>query len=751
MPKSLMIVESAAKAKTINKFLGKNYTVKATIGHIKDLPPKRFGVDIEHDFQPEYATIRGRGKVIAEIKRDAKEAEKIYLATDPDREGEAIAWHIAQELNGNDSRVYRVLFNEITEKGITTAIANPGRIDLNKVNAQQARRVLDRVVGYKISPILWEKVRGGLSAGRVQSVAVRLICEREREITTFVSKEYWSVTAHLEGKVPPIFDAKLNQIGDEKAGIGNERDARALTEEAQAQSFIVEKVTKKERKRNPAPPFITSTLQQEAAKKLHFTAKKTMMIAQRLYEGIEIGEEGPVGLITYMRTDSTRIADEAIREARGYIEGHFGKEYLPREPIIYKSKKGAQDAHEGIRPTSVHREPDAIKQYLQKDEYALYKLIWTRFIASQMNPAILDVTTIDIKAGRLLFRATGTVIRFLGFTKVYVEEREKVAEREEGEEREGQLPPLEAGEHLKCLGIEPKQHFTEPPPRYTEASLIKELEEKGIGRPSTYAPILSTIQARKYVEKKENKFHPTELGFLVTDLLVKHFPNILDVKFTARMEGELDEIEDGERGWVEAVRDFYTPFEKDLKKAHVEMKNVKKETTLTDIICEKCGNRMVIKWGRNGKFLACSGYPECKNTKEFVQADTGKIRIVEAEKTEESCPECGRPMVIKKGRYGRFLACSDYPRCKTTKPVSTGVSCPKEGCGGYLIEKGTKRGKVFYACSKYPACDYALWDKPIQKRCPLCNAPFLVERRTRGGELKVLCLSKECGYREGGV
>ncbi len=748
MPKSLMIVESAAKAKTINKFLGKNYTVKATIGHIKDLPPKRFGVDIEHDFQPEYATIRGRGKVIAEIKRDAKEAEKIYLATDPDREGEAIAWHIAQELNGNDSRVYRVLFNEITEKGITTAIANPGRIDLNKVNAQQARRVLDRVVGYKISPILWEKVRGGLSAGRVQSVAVRLICEREREITTFVSKEYWSVTAHLEGKVPPIFDAKLNQIGDEKAEIGNERDARALTEEAQAQSFIVEKVTKKERKRNPAPPFITSTLQQEAVNKLHFTAKKTMTIAQRLYEGLEIGEEGPVGLITYMRTDSTRIADEAIREARGYIEGHFGKEYLPREPIIYKSKKGAQDAHEGIRPTSVHREPDAIKQYLQKDEYTLYKLIWNRFIASQMNPAILDVTTIDIKAGRLLFRATGTVIRFHGFTKVYVEEREKVAEREEGEEREGQLPPLQAGEHLKCLGIEPKQHFTEPPARYTEASLIKELEEKGIGRPSTYAPILSTIQARKYVEKKENKFHPTELGFLVTDLLVKHFPNILDVKFTARMEGELDEIEDGERGWVEAVRDFYTPFEKDLKKAHVEMKNVKKETTLTDIICEKCGKRMVIKWGRNGKFLACSGYPECKNTKEFVQADTGKIRIVEAEKTEESCPECGRPMVIKKGRYGRFLACSDYPRCKTTKPVSTGVSCPKEGCGGYLIEKGTKRGKVFYACSKYPACNYALWDKPIQKRCPLCNAPFLVERRTRGGELKVLCLSTACGYKE---
>lgn len=751
MSKSLMIVESAAKAKTINKFLGKNYTVKATIGHIKDLPPKRFGVDIEHDFQPEYATIRGRGKVIAEIKRDAKEAEKIYLATDPDREGEAIAWHIAQELNGNDSRVYRVLFNEITEKGITTAIANPGRIDLNKVNAQQARRVLDRVVGYKISPILWEKVRGGLSAGRVQSVAVRLICEREREITTFVSKEYWSVTAHLEGKVLPIFDAKLNQIGDEKAGIGNERDARALTEEAQAQSFIVDKVTKKERKRNPAPPFITSTLQQEAAKKLHFTAKKTMMIAQRLYEGLEIGEEGPVGLITYMRTDSTRIADEAIREARGYIEGYFGKEYLPREPIIYKSKKGAQDAHEGIRPTSVHREPDAIKQYLQKDEYALYKLIWNRFIASQMNPAILDVTTIDIKAGRLLFRATGTVIRFPGFTKVYVEEREKVAEREEGEEREGQLPPLQAGEHLKCLGIEPKQHFTEPPPRYTEASLIKELEEKGIGRPSTYAPILSTIQARKYVEKKENKFHPTELGFLVTDLLVKHFPNILDVKFTARMEGELDEIEDGERGWVEAVRDFYTPFEKDLKKAHVEMKNVKKETTFTDIICEKCGKRMVIKWGRNGKFLACSGYPECKNTKEFVQTDAGKISIVEEEKTEESCPECGSSMVIKKGRYGRFLACSDYPRCKTTKPVSTGVSCPKEGCGGYLIEKGTKRGKVFYACSKYPECNYALWDKPIQKKCPLCNAPFLVERRTRGGELKVLCLSKECGYREGGV
>lgn len=752
MPKSLVIVESDAKSKTINKYLGKNFIVKASGGHVKDLPKKKLGVDIENNFEPEYI-VTGKPSILSEIKKAAKSAEKIYLASDPDREGEAIAWHIAQIIgNGDDKRIARVLFNEITERAIKDALSNPLQIDYNKVNAQQARRVLDRIVGYKISPLLWEKVRMGLSAGRVQSVAVRLICEREREIQAFVPEEFWSITAHLEGNVPPVFEARLFKINGKKAEVKKEEEAKGIIKDIEKAGFSVSSIEKKERRRYAYPPFITSTLQQEAAKKLHYTAKKTMMIAQKLYEGIGLGEEGPVGLITYMRTDSVRIAEEALKDVREYIKSSFGKDYLPEKAVTYKSRKSAQEAHEAVRPTSVIREPDSIKKYLSKDEYNLYKLIWNRFVSSQMNPAVYDQTTMDIKADNYIFRATGSVIKFQGFMKIYTETEENGSEKKEEavSEEEKTLPLLTEGEALKCHKIEPKQHFTQPPPRYSEALLIKELEEKGIGRPSTYATILSTIQDRKYAEKKEGRFHPTELGFLINDLLVKFFPNVLNVEFTAKMEEELDEIENGQKGWTEAVRDFYNPFNEELAIAKKEMKNIKGEEIPTDITCEKCGKKMVIKWGRHGKFLACSGYPECKNTKEFTKNDAGEIKIVEEEKTTEACEKCGSLMIVKRGRFGRFLACSNYPECKTVKSIvkGTGVKCPENGCSGELVEKRTKRGKIFYGCSNYSAgCKYALWDKPVNKACPQCNAPFLVEKYSKQGTT-IKCIKEGCTYKE---
>ncbi len=755
--KGLVIVESPSKAKTISKYLGRQYKVMASVGHVRDLPKSKLGIDIEGGFKPEYVVIKGKSKIVSEIKKAAKSAEKVYLAPDPDREGEAIAWHISEVLKSQNGEVYRVLFNEITKKAVQQAMTTPGSIDVKKVNAQQARRVLDRIVGYKLSPLLWEKVRRGLSAGRVQSVAVRIICEREKEVLAFDSVEYWSITAKLQGKDPPSFLAKLIQEKGATIRIDNESEAQALKDALQEHPYIVSKVEKKERKRNPTPPFITSRLQQEAARKLGFTPKKTMMLAQQLYEGIETRSEGAVGLITYMRTDSVRISPDFQGESLAWIRARYGDAYVPQSPNQYKSKKGAQEGHEAIRPTAIERDPVQVEADLSRDQYVLYKLIWNRYVASQMTPAILDMTRMDIAAGPFLFRVTGSVVKFPGFTTVYTEGKDEGAKSAKGEEEgtvvpgvEGILPELSVGETLNFQELDLKQHFTQPPPRYNEALLIHDLEEKGIGRPSTYAAIISTVQDRKYVEKREGRFYPTELGNIVNDLLVDHFPDIVNVEFTARMENELDEVEEGGKDWVETVRGFYEPFSKTLEKARVEMRDVKREETPTDIQCEKCGSQLVIKWGRFGRFLACSGYPECKNTKEFVETKDG-IEVVKAEvETDEVCDKCGKPMIIKSGRFGRFLACSAYPDCKNTKPISIGISCSEPDCGGDLTEKRTKRGKVFFGCTRYPDCKFALWDRPVKRPCPKCQAPFLIEKRDRKTGVKILCRNEECSFEEAG-
>ncbi|MBI5696339.1 MAG: type I DNA topoisomerase [Nitrospirae bacterium] len=749
MSKSLVIVESPAKAKTINKYLGDEFVVKASVGHVRDLPKKRLAVDVENGFKPEYEVIHGKGKIITELKKAAKTADKVYLAPDPDREGEAIAWHVAEELGVPESKLFRVMFNEITSRAVAEAMKHPGKIDQNKVDAQQARRVLDRLVGYQVSPLLWTKVKRGLSAGRVQSVAVRLVCEREAEIQKFVAQEYWSVTAHLAADNPPPFTAKLSKESGKKLdllAIKDEAHAKRILDGLKGAEYVVSTVEKKERKQNPVPPFTTSKLQQEAARKLGFSAKRTMAVAQQLYEGVELGKEGSVGLITYMRTDSTRVAPEAVKEAREYITEKYGAEYLPEKPPFYKSAKAAQEAHEAVRPTSMKYEPDAMKQFLEKDQLSLYRLIWNRFIASQMMPAILEVTGADIAAGDYTFRATGTLIKFYGFMAVYTEGKDD--ENAEGEDVK--LPRLAAGDRLKLDKVEPKQHFTQPPPRFTEASLVKELEEKGIGRPSTYAAIMSTIVDREYVEKKEKAFMPTELGTIVNDLLVASFPDLFDVAFTAKMEEELDEVEEGKRPWAEAVREFYEPFEKALATAQKGMRNIKREEVPTEIPCDKCGKMMVIKWGRNGRFLACPGYPECKNTRELPEkeGEAGAPRAAApVETTDEVCPKCGQPMVIKVGRFGKFMACSGYPACKTTKPIALGVACPK-GCGGSLSERRTKGGKVFFGCTNYPKCDFASWDRPVEKKCPDCGSPYLVEKYSKKDGTNIVCPNKDCGYKE---
>jgi DNA topoisomerase-1 len=764
MAKTLIIVESPAKARTINKYLGRGYTVLASIGHLKDLPKSKFGIDVDHNFAPDYVVIRGKTKVLSEIKKKAKEVDKVYIATDPDREGEAIAWHIAEELNGRKGRVFRVLFNEITEASIRRALESPGQIDIKKVNAQQARRVLDRIVGYKLSPLLWEKIRRGLSAGRVQSVAVSLICDREAEREAFRPEEYWTISATLQGQNPPPFEARLQQIRGREADIKTGGAADAVLRALRGARFVVSNVEKKDKRKNPLAPFITSRLQQEAARKLRFSPKKTMTLAQQLYEGVEMGKEGPVGLITYMRTDSTRIAPEAQQEARDFITGRFGRDYLPETPNVYKTQKAAQEAHEAIRPTSVARDPERVRTYLDRDQFQLYKLIWNRFVSSQMTPALLEGTRVDIEANQHVFRANGTVVKFPGYTVLYTEATEasgtkagtpgkESADTEEEESR--QLPPLTVGEALTLLegeglGILSKQHFTQPPPRYNEALLIKELEEKGIGRPSTYATIISTIQDRRYVEKEEGRFKPTELGRMVNERLVRHFPDVFDLEFTARMEEELDEIEEGEKDWVSTVRQFYKPFMKDLNEAEHKMEGLKGKEEPTQIPCDKCGRMMVIKWGRHGHFLACPGYPECKNTKEFRKTETGEIQVVEkaAETTDEKCEKCGSPMVVKTGRFGKFLACSAYPDCKTTKPLAVGVKCPTPDCGGDLVQKRTRKGRSFYSCSRYPQCNFALWDRPINKPCPSCQAPFLVEKYSKAAGTRVQCRNEDCGYKE---
>ncbi|MDH5624989.1 MAG: type I DNA topoisomerase [Nitrospira sp.] len=779
MAKSLVIVESPTKARTIAKYLGRGYTVMASVGHIKDLPTSKLGVDLDHDFEPQYVTIKGKSKILAEIKKKAEESDKVFLAPDPDREGEAIAWHLEQELLGKSKKkksgkVFRVLFNEITAPAIKRALQSPGQVDMKLVNAQQARRILDRIVGYQGSQLLWTKVRRGLSMGRVQSVAMRLICEREAEREAFRTEEYWSLTALLAGDNPPSFEAKLHSINGAEASIENGEQAVRIVEAIQGKSFTVQSVERREKKRNPVAPFITSRLQQEASRKLHFSPKKTMTLAQQLYEGIEIGAEGATGLITYMRTDSPRISAEATAEARELIQARFGSDYLPETPNVYKTQKAAQEAHEAVRPTSAARDPETIRQYLDHDQYNLYKLIWNRFIASQMVPAILDVTRIDSTPvgtkDRYIFRSTGTIVKFPGHTIVYMEGIDKElptqkpkADQEAEDDSERQLPNLAEGDQLRmveqegqsALGLTSKQHFTQPPPRYNEALLIKELEEKGIGRPSTYAAIISTIQDRKYVEKTEGRLVPTETGRTVNDFLMKGFPELINVDFTSQLEVQLDEVEEGTKPWVTAVRDFYTPFTRELD--HAKTIPGPKDTVEppTNVPCEKCGKMMEIKWGRNGKFLACPAYkddPPCKNTQNFERLPDGIIKIVPKLEitTDQKCDKCASPMVVKTGRFGKFIACSAYPQCKTTKPLALGVKCPQPDCGGDLVQKRTKKGRSFFACSNYPKCEYALWDRPVPKTCPTCQAPFLIEKVSKQAGRSVQCRNEECGYREAG-
>jgi DNA topoisomerase-1 len=756
MAKHLVIVESPAKAKTLGKYLGRDYQVKASVGHVVDLPKSKLGVDIEKDFQAEYHVIQGKSKVLEEIKKAAKDKERVYLAPDPDREGEAIAWHIAQRLGPKRKNVHRVLFNEITKKAVLEALQNPGELDQNRFEAQQARRILDRLVGYKLSPLLWNKVRRGLSAGRVQSVAVRIIAEREREIRAFVAEEYWTVEARLGAANPPPFLARLAEVAGQRLDhktfrLENRERVDAALAGLPAAEWTVTKVERKERRRHPTPPFITSRLQQEASRKLGYQPSRTMRVAQRLYEGVELGAEGAVGLITYMRTDSTRISGEAIGAAREYIQGRYGAPYVPEAPNVYRSKKEAQDAHEAIRPTSMEWDPERVAPYLDKEELGVYTLIWNRFVASQMASAVFDATAVDVQAGSCRFRANGQILKFDGFIRVYTEGRddEKVDPEEEGE---GQLPELVEGERLNLLELLPEQHFTQPPPRFTQATLIKELEEKGIGRPSTYASIMGTILNKEYVvEDDQRRLKPTELGFLVTDLLVESFPDVLNVEFTAGMEDELDRIEEGHEHWLQAMRRFWEPFAKDLDRAAVEMRDVKREERPTDFKCEKCGSPMVIKWGRRGEFLACSGYPDCKNTKNFTRDDDGTIRPVEPETTDEKCQLCGRPMQVRFGRFGKFLGCSGYPECRNMqpfhKPKPTGVKCI--GCGeGEMMERRSRRGKTFYSCSRYPECQFVAWDRPIPEPCPKCGAGFVTEKVTKRYGTVRRCVREECGWQE---
>jgi DNA topoisomerase-1 len=737
MSKGLIVVESPTKVKTLQKFLEGDYVIKASVGHIKDLPEGELGVDLQKDFQPEYVTISGKGKIIRELKKASKEVKNIYLGPDPDREGEAIAWHIAEEIGDGNKNIYRVLFNEITKKAVLDALQHPGKLQQTKYEAQQARRILDRLVGYQISPILWEKVRRGLSAGRVQSVAVRIVCEREREIQDFLTEEYWSLTATLKGKDSSVFfDAKLMKWKGKKVKMANEAEALAIKQSLESVSYVVSKIVQQEKQRHPFPPFITSRLQQEAYRKLSFPAQKTMRIAQKLYEGVDLGQLGMVGLITYMRTDSVRVSVEAIQQVRGWIKDRFGASYLPPKPNVYKSRRGAQEAHEAIRPTSIDFEPDKVKSYLDKDQWALYKLIWDRFVASQMVSADFLQTTVEIKADDAIFTAVGTVPVFQGFMALYVEGEDN----QENGNGEKKLPSLSEGEVLELLHLTPRQHFTQPPYRFSEATLIKELEEKGIGRPSTYAAILATIKEKGYVRLEKGKFFPTELGCMVNDLLVVNFPDIFDIEFTAQMEENLDKIEEGEKDWVDTLKEFYLPFEKDLEMAKVSMRDVKREKIPTDAICERCGSKMVKRWGKRGYFLACSSYPKCRYTREVEGNGENQGE------TEARCEKCGSPMVIKNGKFGRFLACSNYPTCKFTRSLDTGVRCPQEGCDGVIVERKTRKGRTFYSCTNYPHCTYALWDKPIPEKCPQCGFPFLVERQGKGG-INKRCPQKECGYR----
>ena len=739
--RSLVVVESPTKVKTIQKYLDGKFIVKASMGHVRDLPKSQLGVDPKKNFKPKYVISPAKQKVLEELKKAAEKSEALYVATDPDREGEAIGWHLAQELGIDKRKVYRVTFNEITERAVKAAFSKPGKIDMHKVDAQQARRVLDRLVGYSLSPLLWEKIQRGLSAGRVQSVAVRLIVDREREIQAFVPVEYWSLHARLAAALPPEFEATLREVAGEKASIANEAEAQALVARLQRERFVVKSVTRGERRRNPAPPFITSTLQQDAGRKLGFSAKKTMTVAQQLYEGIELGEEGAIGLITYMRTDSVRVAQEAQQEARRWASERLGAEYLPETAPVYRSRGSAQEAHEAIRPSDVNRDPKSVARFLTKDQLALYRLIWERFVASQLMPAVYDTVTADIVAGDCVFRAQGQTLRFKGFTAVYVESREE-DEAAADDEADRAMPALAEGEVLDLLGLDPRQHFTQPPPRYTEASLIKALEELGIGRPSTYASILGTIiNDRGYVRRERRTLHPTELGVAVTDKLLPFFADIMNVEFTAQMEGELDKVEEGALSWVDTIKDFYEPFKRDLARAKKEMGSEKAGVPIGEA-CPECGGDLLERRGRFGKFIACSNYPECRYKRNLPGSERA-----EDQPTDEICPTCGKPMVLKHGRFGKFIACSGYPECKTTKPVSLGIACPQPGCSGQLVERRSRKGRTFYGCSAYPACTFVVWQRPVAEPCPKCGATFLTERVARGRQLRT-CVREGCDYKQ---
>jgi DNA topoisomerase-1 len=806
MAKSLVIVESPAKAKTIGKYLGKQFVVKASLGHVKDLPKKDLSVDVDKGFEPHYEVIEGKKKLMSELKAAAKGMDSIYLAADPDREGEAICFHLQEELNGSKKgpKFFRVMFNEITANAIKKAFEKPGSVNLNLVDAQQARRILDRLVGYKISPLLWDKVRRGLSAGRVQTVALRLIVDREREIRAFIKREYWTIDVQLNAKKPPVLTARFTKKDDQAIEVAEEAAAKSIVDQLDSAKYLVHSVTTREKKRNPVAPFITSTLQQESARKLRFSVKRTMMLAQRLYEGVELGTEGSVGLITYMRTDSTRVSNDALDEVRALIKERYGPTFCPESPNAYKSKKDAQDAHEAIRPTAAIRTPESVASYLQEDELKLYRLIWMRFVSSQMTPAVFDQTTIDVAAkgkdgATYMFRATGSVPKFKGFLEVYEEGKDQ--KDEDDEELKHRLPLVQQGEELKFKSILPEQHFTEPPPRFNEATLVKELEADGVGRPSTYASILSTIQEREYVKKEGGKFVPTELGMVVTDLLLESFQNLFDVTYTARMEAELDEIEEGKMDWRAAMSEFYERFQKDLEYAERHMTDIKRMEKPTDLVCDKCGKPMVIRWGRHGSFIACTGYneknaegePACTNTRELTVdlPDLDKADLTEQD-AEEYCENCGRPMVLKKGRFGQFYACSGYPDCKTTKQIggeqkksdvpldekcpqcgnnlvlkhgrfgeftacsnypkckfvkqkTIGVPCPN--CSqGEVVERRSKRGKTFYGCSRYPECDFVAWGKPLAEKCPDCGSSYLVEKWLKAGGV-AQCPNGECKYK----
>ena len=738
---TLVIVESPTKVPTIKGFLGKGYKVVSSKGHVRDLPKSKLGIDVEHDFEPKYINIRGKGELINALKKEAKNASKVLLATDPDREGEAISWHLAAVLGLDSEKAQRITFNELTKNTVKEAIRHPRDLDMNLVNSQQTRRILDRLVGYKISPFLWKKIKSGLSAGRVQSVATRMIVEREEEIEAFVSEEYWTIAAKLFKASGESFAAKFYGTPEKKLPIADGEQAARIVDELKDASFAVSGIKNAVKRRKPMPPFTTSTLQQEANRRLGFPSQRTMMVAQELYEGVNLGERAAHGLITYMRTDSLRISEEAQAAAGALIKEKFGPEYCPKTPNVYKSKAGAQDAHEAIRPSDPSILPDAVKGKLSNDQFKLYKLIWERFMASQMKNAELDTVSVDIAAGKYLFRASGYTVKFPGFMVLY----DTVRDNEEEDDKPLELPPLTVGEPLKAEEILPAQHFTQPPPRFTEGSLVKMLEEKGVGRPSTFTSTITTIIARGYVRRNGKLLEPTELGRLTTKLMKDSFPEIIDYGFTAKMEDDLDKIENGQAEYLSVLRDFYTDFEKELKEADEKLDKLEyvKPVEVTDIICDKCGANMVIREGRYGKFAACPNFPKCRNTRR-LNDDASAAEGAEEVLADEKCPVCGSDMILKKGAYGSFYACRNYPDCKTTKPYykDTGVACPQ--CGKRILVKQSRSRKTFYSCEDYPNCKFSVWDVPQQMKCPRCGGLVLKKKNKE----HYYCYNEACGWSE---